>query len=40
MEKDNELIGISVAKDLNYVPEKFEEKFLQDLNFMSPIIDL
>jgi hypothetical protein len=34
------LVEISVAKDLHYAPEGFEEKYLTELNFMSSIIKL
>jgi hypothetical protein len=37
-EKNDELVGISVAKDLHYAPEGFEDLIMKDLNFISPII--
>ena len=40
LEKGEEMIGISIAKDLNYVPEGFEEKYMKDLNYFSPIMAL
>ena len=29
-----------MAKDLNYVPEGFEEQYMKDLNFISPVVKL
>ena len=38
--KGKKLVGVSVAKDLNYVPEGFVEKYMKDRNFISTIIHL
>jgi len=40
MESGEELVGASVAKDLHYVPEGFNEYFMKGLNFISPCIRL
>lgn len=40
LEKDEEMIGISIAKDLNYLPEGFEEKYMKDLNYISAVMAL
>lgn len=37
MNKGGELVGVSVSKDLNYVPEGLVEQFTDNLNFMSAI---
>lgn len=39
-EKSEELVGISVAKDLQYVPAGFDDQYMKSLNFISPIIRL
>lgn len=40
MNNDDELVGASVAKDLNYVPGGYKEQFMKNFNFMSSIIKL
>lgn len=35
-----ELIGITVAKDLTFIPEGVEEKYMKNQNFIFPIICL
>lgn len=40
MNNEDELVGISVVKDLNYVPEGFEDQYMKEVNFMSSIIKL
>jgi hypothetical protein len=32
------MIGVTLAKDLSYNPEGFEEKFIKELNYISPCI--
>jgi hypothetical protein len=39
-EKNYELVAVSVAKDLHYAPEGFNDLYMKDLNFMSSIIQL
>lgn len=39
-ENNEELVGISVAKELHYAPAGFDGLFLKSLNFISPIIQL
>lgn len=39
-EKNDELVALSVAKDLHYAPDGFEELYMKELNFMSSIIRL
>lgn len=38
VEKSDELVGVSIAKDLQYTPEGLEMNYLKDLNFISPIV--
>lgn len=40
MNNNDELVGISVAKDINYIPEGFEEQYMKDINFMSSLIKI
>lgn len=40
MEKDDELVGICVAKDLSYVPEGFDYHYMREPNFMYAIIKM
>lgn len=39
-EKNDELVGVSVAKDLHFVPEDFEDQFMKEINFISPVIKI
>jgi hypothetical protein len=34
------MVGISIAKDLTYVPLGFDEHYMKNLNFISPIVKL
>ena len=38
MNNGGELVGVSVSKDINYVPEGLEERFMDNVNFMSAIL--
>jgi hypothetical protein len=40
LEKGDELVGIVVSKDLNFIPEGFENKYLKKMNVILPIMEL
>jgi hypothetical protein len=40
LEKGDELVGISAAKDLNYTPHNFVDKFIKKTSFALPIMKL